>query len=127
MQNRSGLAHCVQLSHQRMGGVDFVVPVGANQEQMLHIRPRQEVFEQIERGWIEPLQVVEKQGERTFRTCEDADKPPKYQLKTALGVLRRKLRRRWLFTYDVLQFRDEFNNKQTIWTQCFVNGIAPFA
>ena len=42
-----------------MGGIDFVVAVGADQHQVLHIRPGQQILEQIERRRIEPLQIVE--------------------------------------------------------------------
>ena len=35
LQQCSSLAHRVELAHQRMGGIDFVVPVGTDQQQML--------------------------------------------------------------------------------------------
>jgi tryptophanyl-tRNA synthetase len=35
---------------------DLVVPVGADQQQMLHVRVRDQVFEEVERCYIQPLQ-----------------------------------------------------------------------
>ena len=45
-----------------MGGIDFVISVGTDQHQMLHVRLGQEVLEQIQRCCVEPLQVVEETG-----------------------------------------------------------------
>ena len=56
-----------------MRGVDLVVPIGADQQQMLHVRLRQHILEQIERGGVEPLQIVEEERQRVLRTREDAD------------------------------------------------------
>ena len=80
----------VELAHQRMGRSDFVVPVGADQQQVLHIRPGQQVLEQIERRRVEPLQVVEEQRQRMLRPREHADEAPEHQLEAALRVLRRQ-------------------------------------
>ena len=110
-----------------MGGIDFVVPVGADQHQVLHIRPDQQILKQIERRGVEPLQIVEEQGERMLRPREDTDKATEYQLEAALRVLGRKFRDRWLFSYDELQFRDEIHNEPSVRVQRLVNGVAPFA
>ena len=67
LHERSGVSDRIERAHQRMGGRDFVVPVGADQQHVPHIRLRQQVFEQIERGRIEPLQIVEEQGQRMLR------------------------------------------------------------
>jgi len=110
-----------------MGGIDFVVPVGTDQQQMLHIRPCQQILEQIERCRVEPLQIVEEQGERMFRPCEHADKSAEHQLKAALRLLRWELGDRWLFTYDVLQFWDEIHHEQSIRIDCLKQRIPPSA
>ena len=47
----------------------------------------QQVFEQIERGGIQPLQVIEEECQRMLRSCENADEPSKDQLKTSLRFL----------------------------------------
>jgi hypothetical protein len=57
-----------------MGIIHFIVPVGADQQQVPHIRPSQQILQQIERCRVEPLQIVEKRRERMLRPREDADK-----------------------------------------------------
>ena len=66
----SGLADRIELAHQRMRGIDFVVAIGADQHQMLQLRPGQQILQQIERRRIEPLQIVEEQRQRMFRAGE---------------------------------------------------------
>ena len=63
----------VELVPQRMGGIDLVVPVGADQQQVLHVPLGQQVLNQVERGRVEPLQVVEKQRQRMLRSREHTD------------------------------------------------------
>src|SRR6188472_862090 len=103
---RSSFADRFELAHQWMGGIDFVVAIGSDQQQMPHIHLSQQILEQIECRRVEPLQIVEKQGERMFRPCEYADESPEHQLEAALRVLWRKIRDGRLFSYDELQFRD---------------------
>ena len=80
----------VELSHQRMGGSDFVVAIGADQHEVLQIRPGQQILQQIERRRVEPLQIVEEQRQWMFRPGEYADEAPKHELKTALRLLWRQ-------------------------------------
>ena len=75
-----------------MGRRDFVVPIGADQQKMLHLRLGHQVFEEIERGRVEPLQVVQEQGERMLGPGEHAKEPSEDQFEAALCVLTRKLR-----------------------------------
>ena len=53
--------------------VDFVIAIGTDQHEVLQIGPGQQVFEQIERRRVEPLQVVEKKRQWMFRPGKDAD------------------------------------------------------
>src|SRR4029453_9166724 len=87
LQYRSTLSHRFELAHQRMACIDFVVPVGTDQHQVLHIRPGQQILHQVERRGIEPLQIVKEKGERMFRPREYADESTEHQLKAALRVL----------------------------------------
>ena len=95
---RSGSADRVELAHQRMGGIDFVVSVGADQHQVVHVRLGQQILEQVERCRVEPLQIVEEQGKRMFRPRKYADKSPEHELEAALRVLWRKIRNGRLFS-----------------------------
>src|SRR5260370_5149736 len=93
---------------------------------MLHIRTSQQIFEQIERCGIEPLQIVEEQGERMLRPREYTDKSTEHQPEPALLVLWRKFRDRWLFSYDELQLGDEIHDELPGRTYRLTKGIAPF-
>ena len=99
---RSRVPDRFELAHQRMGRSDFVVPVSADQHQVLHVRLGQQILEQIERRRVEPLQVVEEERQRMFRPREHADESPEHQLETALRILWRKLRNRRLVSDDEL-------------------------
>src|SRR3982074_3641042 len=107
LHERSRLADGIELAHQRMNGVDFVVPIGADHQQLLHVWLGQQIGEHLERRRVEPLQIVEKERQRMFGLREDAEKPPKHQLKTALCLLRRQVRDRRLFADEELQFGDD--------------------
>src|SRR5215472_7773897 len=113
---RSSLADRFEFSHQRMGGIDFVVPVGADQHQVPYIRLSQKVLEEIERRSIEPLQIIEEQSKRMFGPCEYADKSPEDKLEAALGFLWGKSRDQRLLSNDVFQFRDQVHDEQSIRT-----------
>src|SRR6516165_9317477 len=82
----------VELAHERMGCSDFVVAVGTDEEKIAETRPAQQVFQQVERRRVEPLQVIEKERQRMFRPREHTHEMPKYQLEAPLRVLWRKLR-----------------------------------
>ena len=106
-------------------GIDLVVAIGADQHEVLQIRPGQQILQEVERRRVEPLQVVEEQRQWMFRPGENADKPPKHQLETPLCVLWRKLRDGWLFSNDQLQFGDKVDHKPAVRTQRLVEGVPP--
>ena len=108
---RSGLTDRFQLTYQGVGGIDLVVPIRANDQQVLQIVAGQHLFEEVECGGIQPLHVIEEKRERMFRSSEYADEPSKYQLETSLRFLRRQLGHRRLFANDMPQFRDEIDNE----------------
>src|ERR1700733_12156166 len=100
-----------------MGGGDLIVPVGADQQQVLHIRLGQQSFDQIEGGRIEPLQIVEKQRQRMLRSCKYADKSSEHHLEATLRFLRRKHWKWRLLAYDQLQFRNQIHHEPSVWPQ----------
>src|SRR5271154_3461231 len=83
------------------------------------------MLEEVERRCINPLQIVEEQGERVFRPCEYADEAPEHQLDPILSFLWWKVRNRWLRADYEFQFRDEVNNEQPIRVQCLLKIVAP--
>src|SRR4029077_6392328 len=103
----SGLADRIELAYQRMRRIDLVVAIGADQHQMLQLRPGQQILQQIERRRVEPLQIVKEQGQRMFRLGEDADKTPEHELKPALRLPRLELRDRRRLADDELQVGDQ--------------------
>ena len=60
-----------------------------------------------------------------FRPREYTDKPSEDQLKTSLGFLGWELRDWRLLANDVLQFRDELDNQQSVRIQRVAKRIAP--
>src|SRR5262245_36188403 len=113
---RSSFADRFELAHQWMGGIDFVVAIGSDQQQMPHIHLSQQALEQIECRRVEPLQIVQEQGERMFRPCEYADESPEHQLEAALRVLHWKFRDGWLFSQDKLQFGNQVHDEASVRT-----------
>src|SRR5262252_4586967 len=93
---------------------DFVVAVCADEEKIAEFGPAQQVFQQVERRRVEPLQVIKEERQRMFRPREDADKLPKYQLEAPLRVLWRKLRNQRRLSDDELHFRNEVGNQSSI-------------
>src|SRR5258708_11555147 len=90
----------VELAPQRMSGIDLVVPIGADQQQVPQIRLGQKVLEQVECSRVEPLQIVEEQCQGMFRPREHANELPEYPLETPLGRLWREFGdRRLCFAY----------------------------
>ena len=124
---RSRVPDRFELALQRMRRSDFVVPVRADQHQVRHAGWSQQIFEQIERRRVEPLQVVEEERQRMLRPGEHADEPPEHQLETALRVLRRELRNRRLVSDDELELRDEVDHEPPIRAQRLTQRVAPAA
>src|SRR5262245_26730407 len=108
-----------------MSGIDLIVPVSADQDQVPEIGPGQQVLEQVERRRVEPLQVVEEQRQRMFRARKNADETPKHELEAALRLLRRKIGNRGLVPYDELEFGDEVDDELAVLIQRLQKGVAP--
>ena len=56
-----------------MAVVDFVVAVGADEQQVLDARTRQQPVQEVERRGVDPLQVVQENNQRVFSSRECAD------------------------------------------------------
>ena len=106
----------------------LVVSIGTDQQQVLsHPAAVSRSSIKIQRRGVEPLQIVEEQGERMFRPREYADESAEHQLKTALRFLRRKFRDRRLLADDELQFRDEIDHELSVRVQRLAQRVAPSA
>src|SRR5215469_15508070 len=97
-----------------MGRSHLVASIGADQHQVLRIRLGRQIFEQVETGCVEPLQIVQKQRQRMFRSSKDVDETPENQPETALRILGWKFRDWRLLTENQLQLRDEVDDQLTV-------------
>ena len=127
LHSPAAFADHFDLAHQRMAGIDLVASICTDQHQVSHIRLSQQVLEQIEGCCIEPLQIIQEEGERMLRPCKYADKSPEDQLEPALRVECRKNGDGRLFSYDQLKFRNQVDNKQGVRAEGLLNGITPDA
>ena len=121
----SGLADRLQRPQQRVRGADLVVPVGPDQQQVPHLRVRDQVLEEVERRCIQPLQIVKEQRQRVLRPREDAEEAPEHHPETVLRVLRRQVRDRRLCPDHQLQLGDEVHDELTIRAQRLAQGVPP--
>jgi len=115
----------IELAHERMGCRDFVVAVGADEEKIAKFGPAQQVFQQVERRRVEPLQVIKEERERMFWASENADKLPKHQLEAPLRVLWRKLGDRRRLSDDELHLRNEIHHQSCVRSQGLPQSVAP--
>src|SRR6185295_7106724 len=85
------------------------------------------MLDHVQRGRIEPLQVVEEQSKGMLWSGEHAQKSPKDQLESSLRVLRRQLRHRRLLTDDELKLRNQIHHQLTARTQRLLECVTPSA
>ena len=94
--------------------IDFVVPIGADQQEVLDIRPGHQIFQQIQCRRVQPLQIVEKQSQRMLWLRKYANESTENQLKTPLRILGRNFGDGWLVSDNELQFGNQIHNQPTI-------------
>ena len=115
----------LELLLERMRRRDFVVPVRADQHQVRHAGWSQQIFEEIERRRVEPLQIVEEECQRMVPLGEYADEPPEHHLETPSRVLRRELGNRRLLSDDDLKLRDQVDHEPPIRAQRLRQSVTP--
>src|SRR5215469_14850275 len=108
-----------------MRGIDFIVPVSADQHEVSQIRPSHQILEQVERRRVEPLQIVEKKSQRMFRSGKDTNESPEHGLEAVLRLLRLKLRDRRLVADNEPELRDEVGHEPCIWVKRLQERAAP--
>jgi hypothetical protein len=97
-----------------MRGADLVVTKSSDEQEVTNVRVRHEVLEQLEGRRIQPLEIVEKNGERVLLAGEDSQKGPEHQVKTALGIRGWEGGNRWLLADDELELGNEFHDELAI-------------
>ena len=93
-----------------MSGTDFVIAIGADQQQVPHLRVRDQVLDEVQRGGSSHC----RSSRNSARGCSGgrrADEAPEYQLKSALRFLRRQFGNGWLFADDELHFGNEVDDQ----------------
>ena len=100
-----------------MRGADLVVPVGADQQQVPHLRVRDQMLEEVERRCIQPLQIIEEQRERVLLAREHPEEAPEHHLEAVLRILRRQVGDRRLLPDHELQLGNEVDDELTIRAQ----------
>ena len=75
------------------------------------------MLEQVERRPVQPLQIVEEQGERMLCPGEHAEESAEHLLETGLRFLRRQLSNRWLLPDDESEFRNKVGHKRAVHAQ----------
>src|SRR6476469_564681 len=86
-----------------------------------------QVVQQIERRRIEPLQIVEEEGERMLLAREHAEETPEHHLEAVLRVLRRQVWDRRLRSDHELQLGNEVHDELTVRAKRLTQRVAPAA
>src|ERR1700743_161498 len=94
-----------------MLGIDLIVTIGPDQQQMPQIGGGQQVLDEIQGRDIQPLQVVEEERERMAWPSEDADEAPYHKLKAPRRIRRRAPRALRLVADRPLQCGDEIDHE----------------
>src|SRR5262249_61870597 len=106
-------------------GRDLVVPIRADEKEVPHIALDHQVLEQIECRSIEPLQIVQEQGERMLGPSEDPQKPSEHELEAALRVLWRQFREHGLVADNDLQVGDEIHHELAVRSERLMERMSP--
>ena len=120
-----GLADGLHGPHERVRRAHLVVAIGADEQEMLDVGVGHDVFEQLERRRVQPLEVVEEERERMFLAREHAEEGSEHEVEAALRFGRRKLRHRHLLAQHQLELRDQIDDELTVRTDSFTDLFSP--
>jgi len=110
-----------------MARVDFVVPVGADQEKEFHPRAGEERAEEAQRRRVGPLQVVDEDHQRMLALRQRAHEVLEDELEPVLRLGGGERRRRRLLAQDELDLRNEFRQDTRVGAERFREPRAPSA
>jgi hypothetical protein len=125
LNSSAGAADGREALHERVRGGELVVAVGADQQEIAQVRPGRQVLEQVERGRVQPLQVVEEQRQRMLRAREDGEQAVEHELEAPLRIRGRQLRHRRLRAEKELELRDQRHHERPVAAQCLAKRLAP--
>jgi hypothetical protein len=89
-----------------MGGADFIVSVGADDQEVLGLGLARELFENFWSCRVNPLKVIKEENQRVFLSGEYAEKPSENGLEPLPRFLRGKLRNKRLRADDEFKLGD---------------------
>src|SRR5260370_25546206 len=104
---------------------NFVVSVCANEEQIRTLILQKQVSQHLQRGCVEPLEVIEKQNQRMLSSREHPDEATNNLFEHALRVRRRELRARLLPADYALKVRNEAGDQLAIEANCGHDCFTP--
>jgi hypothetical protein len=90
-----------------------------------HIRFCDQLLNEFEGRCIQPLQIVQKQGERVLWLGESAKEAPENHLESILRLLRRQIRKRRLLPDNGGKFWNQSDHELAIGTERLEQSIAP--
>ncbi len=125
MDRRAGCTDLVEGCDQRMSRIDFGVAVGADDHQVRHAFVGDQMLHHVERGVVEPLQVVEKQDERALGPRKGCDEAPEHRPEPDLCFRRRKLGQRRLRPDHQLELGNEVHHQLAVGAHGGCDGVAP--
>src|SRR5262249_57634327 len=73
-----------------------------------------QIFEEIERRRVDPMQIVEEECQGMFRLGECANEAPEGDLEQPAGLLRRKIGSGRLLADDQLEFGYELDHESSV-------------
>lgn len=89
-----------------MRGVDLVVAIGADEEHVAALRIGRQAHDEIDRGEVGPLEIVEEEHERVAALRERRDQALDGGLEAVAGLRGRDLLERWLRPDELLELGD---------------------
>src|SRR5580704_10195481 len=112
---------------ERVSEANLVIPICADEDDLANLRLGNEVFQQLEGGGIQPLQIVEEKRQRVLRAGEYPKKAAEKRLEARLSFLRRKVGDRLLGSNDSFDFWNQVYDELAIRPQCFAQSVAPMS
>src|SRR6202042_3754212 len=96
-----------------------------DQQQVPRVGMEEEIFDQRQRGRIEPLQIIDENDERVFRSRENGDEPLEHSLKSQFGVHRREDRYGRRGTYQSSEIGNEVGQQAALIADSFLDRVSP--
>ena len=101
----------------------LIVAICADNQQVLRVGMEEEIFDERQRGRIEPLQVIDENNERVFRPREHADEPLQYSLKPQLSVDGREHRHSRLWADQSNEVGDDVGQQAALIADSFLDRV----